>query len=356
MFNRFSKLFSSCFIFVPYLIFISIFLGANAQADYIWNGDLTASGSAGTGAGTGIATGYAGTIVVSIEDLNDSNVEWLFPVYQPGDFPSEYGITAVTTLREEQGHQYKITFGAAVNNPLVSISSLGNPSTANRFTFDSFMVNGISSGGTVDILWQQNGSPSSIPGTYVTSNGANGSLTGVTFYEAPEGDFVAKINANNVTEIVYTLSNPEVYMSILVGYDELASPPESTVLASPTTVIADGSSTSIVTVQTFDQFGNQFHNGGDNIVISTDFGAISSTTDNLDGTYTATITSQTAGLATITATLGGITITGGSVQQVTFITDPNIPQSIPSMGIWSIGILIGLISFVGFRRRLNKYT
>ncbi len=81
-----------------------------------------------------------------------------------------------------------------------------------------------------------------------------------------------------------------------------ASGSTSLISASPTVIQNDGASTSTITVQLKDQFGNNLVTGGDNVVLSTDNGSLSAVTDNGDGTYTATLTSSTA---QVTATISG---------------------------------------------------
>ena len=147
------------------LIYLSIFfvvLIPIAKADYVWNGNLTLSG--------GELTGSVGSVNITIEELSqgdggksgaDGNIT-ISPItmYQPEDFPSggvgdliNFGITGVTTFREDHGQSYKLTFSQPVDNPLVAISSLGNPDNLNTFTIDS--ING-GSAATTNILWQQN--------------------------------------------------------------------------------------------------------------------------------------------------------------------------------------------------------
>ena len=89
-----------------------------------------------------------------------------------------------------------------------------------------------------------------------------------------------------------------------------ASVATSTITASPTSITANGTTTSTITVQLKDASGNNVTTGGATVALSTSLGTLGSVTDNGDGTYTATLTSAvTAGIATISGTLGGATIT-----------------------------------------------
>jgi len=85
-----------------------------------------------------------------------------------------------------------------------------------------------------------------------------------------------------------------------------ASATTSTMSSSPTSILANGISTTIITIQGIDIFGADLITGGSVIVLSTNQGSISAVTDNGTGTYSATLTSPTlTGIATITGTLDG---------------------------------------------------
>lgn len=89
--------------------------------------------------------------------------------------------------------------------------------------------------------------------------------------------------------------------------------PDSTIIsADPKEIVADGQSTSEITVQLRDEFGNNLNSGGETIILETDKGTLSagsetgvdslSADDQNDGTYTATLTSsQSAEEATVEA-------------------------------------------------------
>ena len=85
---------------------------------------------------------------------------------------------------------------------------------------------------------------------------------------------------------------------------------QSTISASPTSIVADGATTSTITVQLKNSSGSNLTFGGSTVVLSTTLGSLGSVTDNGDGTYTATLTSSvTSGTATITGTVNGSSIT-----------------------------------------------
>lgn len=84
----------------------------------------------------------------------------------------------------------------------------------------------------------------------------------------------------------------------------------STISASPTTILNDGASTSTITVQLKDAYGNSLTSTGGTVVLSETDGTLGSITDNADGTYSATLTSSTSIVtSTITGTLDAVAIT-----------------------------------------------
>ncbi|EDP94786.1 hypothetical protein KAOT1_01130 [Kordia algicida OT-1] len=66
---------------------------------------------------------------------------------------------------------------------------------------------------------------------------------------------------------------------------------QSTITANPNAIPADGSSTSIITVQLKDANGNNITSGGETVAINTSAGTITAADDNGDGTYTAELQS-----------------------------------------------------------------
>jgi hypothetical protein len=83
----------------------------------------------------------------------------------------------------------------------------------------------------------------------------------------------------------------------------------TTISASPSVILNNGSSTSTITVQLKDAFGNDLTSNDQTVLLSTDAGTLGTVTDNADGTATATLTSSIIEeTATITGTLGGASI------------------------------------------------
>jgi len=97
-----------------------------------------------------------------------------------------------------------------------------------------------------------------------------------------------------------------------------ADPSKSTITADPTSLPADGTSNSTITVQLKDANGLNLTSGGDEVALSTDRGSLGSVTDNGNGTYTATLTAgTTAGTATVTGTLNGVPMTDTATVEFT---------------------------------------
>jgi len=92
---------------------------------------------------------------------------------------------------------------------------------------------------------------------------------------------------------------------------------QSTVQVSSTSASTDDQVT--VTVQANDADGNTLSSGGAEVEITTTGnGTLTTVMDNNDGTYIATLTSTTVGMATLSATIDGEAITGSQEPTVTF--------------------------------------
>ncbi len=120
------------------------------------------------------------------------------------------------------------------------------------------------------------------------------------------------------------------------AYVPTASAQTSVISASPTSIAANGTSTTTVTVQSEDAYGNSLTTGGANVILATTLGQLGPVTDNGDGTYSATLTSPTSpGTATVTGTLNGSAI--GHPATVTFAAS--------STGYWTVAGDGGVFSF-----------
>jgi len=99
----------------------------------------------------------------------------------------------------------------------------------------------------------------------------------------------------------------------------LASAATTTLSASPAILRANGTDTSIITIQTIDSNGNLLTSGGDTAILSINNSAsISSATDHNNGTYTAIVTNSKIEPTIITGTVNGQEISSNA--SITFIS------------------------------------
>ena len=211
----------------------------------------------------------------------------------------------------------KITFTHAQNLGLVLPSSLTN-STVTPQT-PSIEADGVSSTVVTIQLKDQFGQNLVTGGDNVTASTSDGSLSVVA--DNNDGSYdvrlTSSLNVGSVTVTAY-VDAASITDTATVNFSALpASAAESTLSASPTSILASGVSTSTITINGIDKFLQPLTTGGSSIVLSTTLGTIGNVTDNLDGTYSATLTSPTnTGIATISGTLDGTIMTNST--DVTF--------------------------------------
>ncbi|MGZ4809676.1 MAG: invasin domain 3-containing protein, partial [Thermoanaerobaculia bacterium] len=125
-----------------------------------------------------------------------------------------------------------------------------------------------------------------------------------------------------------TINNAIVgVLNVTVG----ASPVTSTVTASPTAIVANGVTTSTITVRLKDADGNNLTTGAGTLSLATTRGVLSSITNNNDGTYRATLTSGiVSGPAVVTGTLDGTAMTNSATVQFLAGAAASLDISTPS--------------------------
>ncbi|MGN7765762.1 Ig-like domain-containing protein, partial [Paenibacillus sp. 22594] len=102
---------------------------------------------------------------------------------------------------------------------------------------------------------------------------------------------------------------------------------KSTIATGDSSLTADGTSQTIVTVKLKDAQGNGLTAGGATVTITSTSGSVSTVTDNHNGTYTAMLTAPVSvGTATVSATVGGSALPGTAPVQ--FV--PGAPSSVNS--------------------------
>lgn len=102
-----------------------------------------------------------------------------------------------------------------------------------------------------------------------------------------------------------------------------AAASKSSITAVPTSIVANGTSTSLITVRVRDVNNHPITTGGESVTMFATHGGLTPVTDNNDGTYSATLTSDTTvATAIVTATVNGQTMSTSAT--VTFTPGPAV--------------------------------
>jgi len=217
---------------------------------------------------------------------------------------------------------------AVTNDSPVSVSFLAKPVSAANTTISVSPASITTDGGASSTITVQ---AKDADGLNITSSAgivtlaedsATAILTGVSYIGA--GAYTATIT-NTVAETV-TISGTIDGNAITSGNKTItfkvgaASATTTTLSASPTTLRANGTDTSVITIQAIDAQGNLLIAGGDTITLSNDKSAlIGSIIDNSNGTYTATVTNTEIETTTITGKINKVLIT--STSTLTFVAN-----------------------------------
>ena len=227
--------------------------------------------------------------------------------YQDNNFPVQQDFSTVTfTHVQNQGPEFAGTAASSVvsANPTSIVADGASTTTITLQARDFTGADTTFNGQTV---------------TFATTDGSLGPVTdnGNGTYSA---SLTSSVTAGPVT-VSATIDGQSVTDDATVNFTPgPASAATSTLSAAPNAIAADGASTSSVTIRAIDANGNPLTTGGDNVVLSTTSGSVSSVTDNGDGTYSATLTSsKAAGTATISGTLNSTAMSDNA--QVEFLPD-----------------------------------
>lgn len=149
------------------------------------------------------------------------------------------------------------------------------------------------------------------PGFLLTLIGIGGARNVAASFSQPFDEICYQASAVLSVLSIYRLH----YAFVLEAW-----PGNSVISAQPETITANGTATSIITVQVRDSLDEPVPGGGDDVQLSTTAGNLSAVTDNGDGSYTATLTSSTTPeTADITGTINGEVI--GHPVSVDFVVD-----------------------------------
>ena len=165
-------------------------------------------------------------------------------------------------------------------------------------------------------------------GGVVTLSASAGAVSAVT--DNGNGTYTATLTSSTTAgtaNITGTLGGATIGHPTSVAFTPgPVSAANTTISATPSSIAADGVSTSTLTVRAKDANNNNLTSSGGTVTLSATAGSLSGVTDNADGTYTATLTSSTTpGTANITGTIGGTAI--GHPASVTFIGPVSAPNT-----------------------------
>lgn len=209
-----------------------------------------------------------------------------------------------------------------------------NPYAGESVTVTAFLAdangNGISTNGKI-ISWSKSGSGGSFSSATSTTN-----PTGVATVTFTTGISVGIYTITATDNTAITGNAPT--LTTVVG-PVVAS--MTALAASAGSIVANGTSTSTITVQLFDANGNpQTYPAAASVQVLTSAGTISPATDNHNGSFTAILTSSTiAGTATVSARVHGgliprtatVTFVPGSASKLGFVAQP--ASALPGVAI-----------------------
>ena len=219
------------------------------------------------------------------------------------------------------------TVNAAAITDNAVVSFIAGPADATQSTITAAPTSIVANGATTSTITVQlkdaNGNDLTSGSDTVGLATTLGSLGSVT--DNSDGTYTATLTSGTVTgsaTVTGTVNAAAITDNAVVSFiPGPADEGQSTITAAPTSIVANGVTTSTITVQLKDANGNNLTSGGDTVGLATTLGSLGSVTDNSDGTYTATLTSGTVtGSATVTGTVNAAAITDNAV--VSFIPGP----------------------------------
>ncbi|MBR9916829.1 T9SS type A sorting domain-containing protein [bacterium] len=267
----------------------------------------SASNSFSNSSTTSVSTNASGTAI--FDDL-------AFKTNGTYTIQAEDNLSALTPVTSDP---FSIVTSGTLSNFVIEISgggSIPSQTAGTSFTIDITAVDGTGStlnglGGRDDF----NGKAYiTVPGN--TGTGINDSTISFSSGEASHTLTLETAGNFSISASRNSISTPSNAFDVDPGAAAIAT---SELEALPPTIVADGSSTSLITVRLKDAYGNFLDTGGDAVVISSTAGTLlSSVTDNSNGSYEQFLqSSTTVDSAFISATVNAATIT--AVDTVVFV-------------------------------------
>ena len=311
---------------------------------------IASSGSASTD------TGNTVTVTVTVLDANDNPIQGSHVVLDQGATSSSISPAPVTgadtaangvaTFTVSDTTAESVVYSATASGTLLNQTAavLYQPGTATQLVYGQQPTNAVAAATvappvTVRILDAHGNLTSSNAsvtlGIKAGTGTAGAALAGTSTRTASSG--IATFNdlsiAKSGTAYRLTATATSLASADSATFDIApgsAAAAHSTLTRAPASVTADGSSASTLTVHAKDVNDNNLTSGGATVVFHTDLGTLSSVTDNGNGTYTATLTSTTAGTAHVDATLGGVAVANTVTVGFSAGSVPNAGQSVIS--------------------------
>lgn len=209
--------------------------------------------------------------------------------------------------------------------------------------------------------YDTNGDPIATGGAIVTLETTLGTLSDVT--DNGNGTYTATLTSSTtegtavITGTVNETAVPDTAeVAFVAATGPAIDPVNSIITAADDSIPANGTSTTLVTLTTYDTEGNPITAGGAVVTLETTLGTLGDVTDNGNGTYTATLTSSTTeGTAVITGTVNGAAVTDTAEVQFAGPADGNLETALRGGGSGGV-MLLSLLSALAVvrRKRLGK--
>jgi len=232
------------------------------------------------------------------------------------------------------------------NNATVSFLA-GDASTANTtisVASPTLVADGSSSTLITVKTFDINNNPLIVPDGSISLGTSAGTISPIV-YEG-DGQYTATLTASTTVEqaiITGSIGIQTIIDNATVSFvSGSADHTESTITSSLESIIADGTTVSLITITLKDAFGNRLTSGNDDVTISSNLGSRGSVADNADGTYSVVLRSGTiTGTSTITGTVNNTNISTN--ETVNFLARPTVTSQISNQ---SPPILHGTIPLI----------